>query len=328
MTPRCVACGRKRLEQLAGPALAWRYDWCRSCGHASLSPRPTESELQQYYNDAYAVHMQSYLASAEPQARAVARMLGDTSPGRMLEIGCSYGAVLSQFRSRGWQVEGVEIDERAASWARDRHGLDVHPGALADVRDRLHPPYDVVACYHVIEHIIDPHAFLREVRELLPPDGILVLRTPNASSAIARLTKGWWEWCVVPEHVHLFSLRSLTLVLEQSGFTPGRTITRRGGAAGTLSELLRAAVRWSIPGAARRGVDPFPDSGAAEIGAGRPLRLASLRRVLDALGSPLDAAVAGAGRMGFPGGPEIMLVARRGEAGTVIATRSRCGVPM
>lgn len=253
--------------------------------------------------------MQSYLASAAPQARAVAKMLGDAPPGRMLEIGCSYGAVLSEFRSRGWQVEGVEIDERAASWAREHRGLDVHAGSLADVRNRLHPPYDVVACYHVIEHIVDPHAFLREVRDLLAPDGMLVLRTPNFSSAIARLVKGWWEWCVVPEHVQLFSVRSLSLILEQSGFTPGRTLTRRGGAAGTLSELFRAAVRWAAPRVARGR--RTGSAGATAIGFGRPARLMGLRRVLDVLGSPLDMAVVGAERMGLPGGAEILLVAQR-----------------
>lgn len=308
----CRSCQGTDLAPVPGPRLRWRYLRCRACGHMSLSPPPSELELREHYNGAYAVHLPSHLDSAGPQSQAVEALLGAVAPGRMLEIGCSYGGALAEFRSRGWAVEGVEMDERAARWARNNMTLRVHTGTLSDARENLRPPYDVVACYHVLEHIPDPHAFLLDVRELLTPEGLLVLRTPNASSFIARSVSGWWEWCVAPEHVHLFSVSSLRRTLEAAGFQTLRAITRQGGAASTLAELSRAAVRFALPRVARSGRNARPSVDVTDgIGVARPPRLIGLRRALDLLGYPLELAVAGAARLGAPIGPELMLVARR-----------------
>lgn len=324
MRNACMACGRGALEQLSGPPSRWSYWRCADCEHVGLLPPPSSRELHEHYNGAYAVDLAAHLAAAPASAEAVNEILAGMPPGRMLEIGCSYGGVLRIFGSWGWHVTGVEIDERAAQWARRETGLEVHAGTLDDVCDALTPPYDVVACYHVLEHVPEPREFLRQVHEILRPGGLLVIRTPNASSAMARLVKGWWEWCAAPEHVHLFSPESIALVLGQSGFDLTRLLTRRGDAAGTLSELFRAAVRRLLPAVARRGRavelpatwTSEPDgvgSGPPAVGRARRPRLLALRRTLDAVGHPLDLALVTAGRLGGPGGAELMLAARRAE---------------
>jgi 2-polyprenyl-3-methyl-5-hydroxy-6-metoxy-1,4-benzoquinol methylase len=42
--------------------------------------------------------------------------------------------------------------------------------------------FDMVTMSHVIEHVHDPAAVLRECRRILAPDGVLLLATPNARS--------------------------------------------------------------------------------------------------------------------------------------------------
>ena len=46
------------------------------------------------------------------------------SPGRLLEVGCSFGAFLLAARARGWEVRGVDLSPFAAK-ACEEAGLDV-----------------------------------------------------------------------------------------------------------------------------------------------------------------------------------------------------------
>jgi SAM-dependent methyltransferase len=308
VTSRCAVCDAERLTPIAGPPARWQYLACDVCGHASLAPMPSDAELREYYNTAYAVQLDAHVASARRQADTVTTALGERAPGSMLEVGCSYGAVLAEFRARGWRVEGIELDARAAAWGREQLGVPVHAGALAQVRDALHPPYDVIGMYHVIEHVPEPLETLAMLRTLLAPNGVLVLRTPNVRSAIARLTRGWWEWSVVPAHVHLFSPESLARLLTRAGLVPEAPRTLRGDAAGFVTELLRAGVRRAVPRAAGRPA--IDESASHEVGHGIRPRFTGARRALDVIGAPLDAAVTWAGRHGLPGGAELLMAAR------------------
>ena len=140
-------------------------------------------------------------------------------------------------------MEGVEIDQRAAEVARSKFGLRVHCGTLEGVCDRLSGSYDVVSLYHVLEHVLDPLPFLERVRGLLAPLGLVVLRTPNSASVAARCARGWWEWCAAPEHVELYSPRSLRTILGRADLETIHLSTRRGDGRATLLEVGHAAAR-------------------------------------------------------------------------------------
>jgi len=308
MSVGCFACGATTLERVDGPPAAWQYVACTRCHHASLVPMPNETELRDHYNSAYMVPLDLYLASTERHVRTAAAAIGARTPGKMLEVGCSYGAVLAEFRSRGWDVEGVELDARTAAWGREHFGLRVHAGELAQVRDALHPPYDVIAMYHVIEHVPNPRPLLADVRELLAPGGTLVIRTPNVRSAIATLAHGWWEWAIAPEHVHLFSPESLTRVLTEAGFTPQHRTTLRGDATGIVTEILRTTARRTMRRDARHRV---ASSSSGPPPPPAPPRFPGARHALNVLGTPLDALVAWGGALGLPAGPELVVTARR-----------------
>jgi len=45
--------------------------------------------------------------------------------GRLLDIGCSHGEFLAQMKGLGWGVHGVEMNHKAAEYARNTHGLEI-----------------------------------------------------------------------------------------------------------------------------------------------------------------------------------------------------------
>ncbi len=305
---QCPLCGGADTTPLYGPRAPWHYQCCRSCGHAWLIPQPSSDELRSYYNSGYVVPRERYLETCARRGPALRRLVHrfHPVPGRLLEIGCSYGAMLDVFARAAWSVEGVEVDARAATFAKEYFGLAVHHGQLSEVRDRLSPPYDVITLYHVIEHVLDPRALVAELHAMLAPSGVLVVKTPNVQSLIARLTGGWWEWCAPPEHVHLFSPVSLARLLEQTGFRPPLVRTQRGDAHTTLFELIRATSKRLLGGGGTGAASRPNETPARE----RPWYIA-IDHVSSIVGSPLEWGLRLIAESRIAAGPELLVIAQR-----------------
>jgi 2-polyprenyl-3-methyl-5-hydroxy-6-metoxy-1,4-benzoquinol methylase len=310
----CPVCRSHETGVLAGPQTRWRYRRCDGCGHLWLDPMPTAAELERYYNSAYSVPLERYagrVAVEQPVVRAVVERAAP--PGRtMLEVGCSYGLMLQRFAADGWDVEGVELDARSAAHARDVLGLQVYQGRLEDTPAVTSREHAVIAMYHVLEHIDDPRAFLELIASTCMPGGLLVLKTPNAASVPARLLGGWWEWTAAPEHVHVFTPESLTLLLRQTGWAPLDTRTRRGDAHGTVFELARGAAR-RLSGRPPRGEEVLGEGNRQAAVRTPPSARGwyrSVERAVNVLGAPVDWMLDAAGA-GSPVGPELLAVARR-----------------
>ncbi len=136
--------------------------------------------------------------------------------GRLLEIGCAVGFLLVAARERGFDAIGVEMSEWASGIARERFGLDVRCGKLEDV-ELEDDSFDVVVLADVIEHLTHPDRTLREIRRVLKPGGRLVLLTPDAGSAMARVLGQRW-WGLLDDHYFYFSRSTLRRFLENEGF--------------------------------------------------------------------------------------------------------------
>lgn len=135
-------------------------------------------------------------------------------PGRILDVGCGPGFLLSAV-GEGWEKHGVEVSALAAEHAR-AHGR-IHNGLLAEA---AYPDghFDVVVLHHVIEHVADPSALLREIRRVLAEDGLLILATPNFDSGCARRFGERYRLLHDKTHITLFSDDSMRRFLRDHGF--------------------------------------------------------------------------------------------------------------
>ena len=313
VAPFCPICGSSRSASLRGPQEEWRYHQCAECRHVWLVPTPNAKDLRKHYNSAYRVPRDAYFLTVERQFPALKRTLEQLTSGRrMLEVGCSYGGMLKRFAAAGWSADGVELDQRAVDVARKELGLHVEAGTLREVAHKLSPPYDVITAYHVIEHVPDPAAFLSQIHEMSAPNGILLLRLPNASSVAANLTKGWWEWFIAPEHINVFSPTSISLLLRKKGFTVISTESRRGDGNRLLFETVKAVGRIGYR-AIRKG-KRSGRSAEMESSTRRPSSTAAYRTtqaLLNVAGAPVDWVIALADRLGVRSMPELQIVARR-----------------
>jgi 2-polyprenyl-3-methyl-5-hydroxy-6-metoxy-1,4-benzoquinol methylase len=217
-----------------------------------MNPQPEVSDISRRYREAHGeeylsyetVHEAAFLHLQELALKdaGLEELEGSMSGRRVLDIGCATGALLEKLRDRGWQPRGVEICTPSAHYARQRRGLAVSELPLEENRFPA-GEFDLVLASHLIEHLNDPASFVREVRRILTPGGRFILTTPNIDGFQARLFRSRWRSAIF-DHLYLFSVKTLSALLEQTGFAVERIVTWGGLAAGIApAPVKRAADR-------------------------------------------------------------------------------------
>lgn len=146
---------------------------------------------------------------------------------RMLDIGCSTGALIMSAQRCGIDAEGVEPARRAAQ-AAQAAGLGVFPGTLADAGFPS-ASFQAATLIEVIEHLREPGDVLREVWRVLEPNGVLIVGTGNAASWTVAFMKGGWDYFQVNRHgghISFFTPHSLGRLAARCGFRIERLETR------------------------------------------------------------------------------------------------------
>jgi SAM-dependent methyltransferase len=236
---------------------------CRRCRLIRLFPRPEPRELSQYYPASYWFEPGD-MAADRLEQRYRRLVLGDhvrfvrraiqacEGTGMVLDVGCGGGLFLSLLRESGVKVAGLDFSLEAASVAWRQHGVPVVCGSLS------HPPFApesfaVITMFHVLEHLYDPHVYVDSARELLRPDGRLVVQVPNAASWSFLLLGENWSGLDVPRHLLTFRASDLEVLLERCGFEVVRQkhFSLRDNPAGLATSLAP----WLDPMARRlRGI--------------------------------------------------------------------------
>ncbi len=221
----CLLCGRRDIEPLNTFVLNGQRLYTVRCIHDGmiwLDPQPTAAFYELLYGRLYhhpglhdALLEQATLdvhGNAEDRRRVAALRLDQieqfAAPGRLLEVGFGGGAVLVEAAARGWQPVGLELDAGCVA-AMNALGIPAYLGTLPEF-DAAPAGFDVVAMYSVIEHTLDPLAYLARARELLRPGGVLALRLPD--------TEPEGPPASLLAHVYHFNSHTVTLLLRRAGF--------------------------------------------------------------------------------------------------------------
>jgi len=191
---------------------------CNKCGLVYTSPRVSGKTLENYYNQ---LMDPEYEREAEGRMTAFRRILQQVDKlsvdrGRLLDVGASTGLFMNLARNMGWEVYGIEPSEWAVQYALDNYQLSIHHGVYSkDIfRDRQ---FDLVTLLDVIEHVDDPLGLCKNIYDVVSPNGILCIVTPNIDSIAFRLLKRRW-WHVRVAHIHFFSPGTLSRLLDMAGF--------------------------------------------------------------------------------------------------------------
>lgn len=256
----CPACGETAFRTLfqctdrlfATTGETFLIVECRRCRLLRLFPWPDLRHLHRYYPPDYWFDPAASAADSLAQAwrrfvirdhvrfvRGALRNLPEDA--RVLDVGCGGGLFLRELHLPEHRAFGLDFSLDAASVAWSSNGVPAACGALP--RAPFRPAsFGLITMFHVLEHLYDPGAYLAAARELLIPEGRLVLQVPNAGCWQLLIFGAAWNGLDVPRHLINFREADLEVLLDSAGFEILRRkhFSLRDNPAGLASTLAPA----------------------------------------------------------------------------------------
>jgi len=249
----------------------FRYVRCARCHMVYASPRfVAEINNAIHSQDMYVEHFKWKVIPSIDYRRNVLAvrkyeqlMQYFGNPGKVLDIGCGLGEVLSVFQENGWDCLGIDFNEFAIDYAQKKFGITIINENIFDLK--LEAKFNLIMLWGVLEHVYDPIALLEQARALLDDDGLLLIEVPSADSMLVRYCEQTGAEAhrtfESARHIMLFSRKSLLEMCSGAGFKCENllsngldvaTLSRMqgldlpGNAAGSFQQLLDDSLQGDL----------------------------------------------------------------------------------
>jgi len=220
---------------------------CDVCGLVWTNPRPSSSEVDQYYATEYRL---DYSRSRTPTPRKILRGLIGAAQRRdelrewltrgahVLDVGCGAGEFVFLLRQRGVEASGIEPGEEFAGFSREVLRIPIQTSTVerADVGSGSQ---DLITMFHMLEHVADPVGTLATIRGWLAPAGRLVVEVPNVNSTV-QAPRHRFHYA----HLYSYSVSTLEGLASRAGLRllAARTSADGGNITGTFTRGDGSAV--------------------------------------------------------------------------------------
>ncbi len=277
----CPVCEGTRVDPfLKNLATGLPLGRCSRCGHRFAWPMPSAESLAALYDPAYfagkdlyarrveELHAAGKPLPSEPIYEDCFRWLASVDGERWenergedrtaLDIGCASGACLIALRNRGWAVRGQDIGGDYKAYY-EKLGIPYEQTAV-DKLSLEEASLDLCTMLHVVEHLAELAATLKQMARWLKPGGRLLVMTPIGDTVVAWL--GGKPWYFMSEHVQFFTLGSLLELGRRCGLKVLYWRTRVGA---EVETPFRAWRRSRIGGALQRLLESLGQGDVIEI---------------------------------------------------------------
>lgn len=176
--------------------------------------------------------------------------------GRLLDMGCGDAGALGPWaRERGWEYAGVDVSSEAVGLARQA-GFDTKEIGEDFATGYPSKHFDLVCCFEVLEHLLNPRLCLQECLRVLKPGGKIVVTVPNVGfwrhrldlMFLGRFNPNGDNLSLVEPwrdpHVRFFTLGSLGNLLRKTGVTQAYLNAYGGGFLSSAPFFHRWANPW------------------------------------------------------------------------------------
>ena len=199
---------------------------CEACSIRTTTPFPDKKIIGNYYSsDDYISHDDKvsgifdsiYGLVRTYQLNKKKKLIGkyfNKSDGKILDIGCGAGDFLQYMKENHWNINGVDTSNKARKIANNKLNIKVMgPKDWINNKEK----YDVITCWHSLEHVHEPWVYLDKIKKSLTLDGFLIVALPNYQSTDAKIYKEFWAAYDTPRHLYHFTIKSMNKTIKPHG---------------------------------------------------------------------------------------------------------------
>ena len=229
--PTCITCqsNLRRIFSLGSQPLANKYPkdgkemesefhaemviyFCDECGYANA---PCDVNRDVFFEDYY------YLSSVNKELSnhfgEFAQTIEESGFRFVVDIGSNDGVLLSPLKSRGVQCLGVDPSENVSKIANDNGLMTIVGFFDSNVVGKIlaeHGRPDLITASSVFTHLENPSEFFLNVKNLLEPNGSLIIEVEYLGKIIEDYAFERFYF----DRPHYYSLRSLVKIGASHGF--------------------------------------------------------------------------------------------------------------
>jgi len=231
----CICCQQPQARYFfarsgsAGRYSIYRCDFCKS---AFVWPRPNPGKIDALYtsrnnycvtheNNRAIGHGSQYYPTGRQDANLVLRQCKNMTPGKnLLDVGAGVGDFSFAATNNGFNVRACEPNGMSRKAFLERNGFEPDSNMFTpDYAARFKSDFHVVIASHVLEHILRPDQFVRNIHRVLDKGGIAAVLVPHFGSALSRLQGKKDMFISPPEHLNFFSKAGLEHLFHRHGLS-------------------------------------------------------------------------------------------------------------
>jgi SAM-dependent methyltransferase len=236
----CRICSSLNIEELK-PIQSPYFDisyilyHCKECNSKFFNPLDHDISLDEMYQKFDSENLSHYTSNSFKKNRLwihqknIITKLLKKEPVNVLDVGCRTGEFLLHFNDSTLK-EGVELSAHYAEIGKKR-GITVHTDFIENIDFK--EQFDVVTCYALLEHIVDPKLLIDKLKQIVKPNGIFVILVPSHECFKEKFLYALgiqWYMFTPPAHFNYFSKKSLNnIVTKNDDFKLVKSFKTSGG---------------------------------------------------------------------------------------------------
>jgi len=236
----CVACSSNNVS-CSFEKDEFSYYECKNCFSLYQNPRPTLSAFEAFYRNSESsnywaeVFFPATLETRRDQIfkPRVQRLISITKEmgveiNKLIDVGAGFGIFLEEWQKVNSDTELIAIEPSTfmAKECRDK-GFKTEENIVEDVSN-YHKYADLVVCFEVLEHVYDPLSFIKHLKKLVRPGGLVFVSTLSIDGFDLQILGEKSSQISPPHHINFLSIEGFKNLFKQAGLddinvtTPGK----------------------------------------------------------------------------------------------------------
>lgn len=219
----CPICQSTTIEEVFDGKLLI----CSSCGHGFANLNFEELDLSkvytsEYFNgDEYDDYVNDEIGLRKNFNKRLSKFIQqDKKPLIFFEIGSAHGFFGKAAKEWNPQIDytGIDVSKDAIDWGKQHLNLNLIAADYLsfDQAETLTPSH--VFMWDVIEHLKYPEKYIQKLSTELGKGTEIYISTGDFGAFLSRIQGKKWRMIHPPTHLHYFTKKSMTTLLENEGF--------------------------------------------------------------------------------------------------------------